>query len=368
MLLDYSTNNQVMNWSPTLKSTSLGSGLAALWEELAIQRVEKNTVLRTAGLLDRDEKEQAFATLNQQQRISLFSAANSLCNQPGTGLLAGRRQKISFFGVYGYALATSATMGEAFRIGKYSFDLAAPVLRITLHFKGSVGVLKSHNPRALGASLPFVAEFWRSSQHTLMSLLLGYRFPTLEMFFPYPKPKHASLYEEVFECPIHFNSDVMEWHFDASVLESPCVHADPDTAMLCHSYCDYILSRIGSHSKLQQSIQAICFNDLTTNLNANKIAEKLGFSRRTLFRALAKENVSLQNLIDTTKRSVAIEYLRNTDLSVEEISFRCGYQDLSNFRKAFKRWTGVSPSSFRNNDSESTEILDQNPAHLRYVK
>ncbi|MCG8493799.1 MAG: AraC family transcriptional regulator [Sneathiellales bacterium] len=352
MLLDYPSINDDMNWSSMAKSTSLGSGLPALWEEFSAQGIEKSSVLRSAGLLGADDKELPFASLNHQERVSLFRAANALCTQPGTGLLAGSRQKISYFGVYGYALATSATLGEAFRVGKYNFDLAAPVLRITLHFRGSVGILKSHNPRALGASLPFVAEFWRSSQQKLMSLLLGYRFPTLKMYFPYPKPKHASLYEKVFECPVHFGSDIMEWHFDASALDSPCVHADQDTAMLCHSYCDYILSSIGSHSKLQQSIQAICFNDLTTNLTAKIIAEKLGFSRRTLFRELAKEGVSLQSLIDTTKRSIAVEYLRNTDLSVEEISFRCGYQDISNFRKAFKRWTGCFPSSYRKHPLE----------------
>ncbi|MEP3246442.1 MAG: AraC family transcriptional regulator ligand-binding domain-containing protein [Sneathiella sp.] len=355
-MLDYPLKNGHANWSFPNKNISLGSGLPALWEELCEQGIEKKAVLRTAGLLEDDDTELAFATLSHQDRISLFGAASALSKRPGTGLLAGSRQEISYFGVYGYALATSATLGEAFHVGKYNFDLAAPVLRISLQFRGTTGILKSHNPSALGASLPFVAEFWRSSQQKLMSLLLGYRFPTQEMYFPYSRPKHAHLYEEVFGCPVHFGADIMEWHFDSSALNSPCVQADSDTAMLCHSYCDYILSKTGSHSKLQQSIQAICFNDLTANPNASVIAEKLGFSRRTLFRALAKEGVSLQNLIDTTKRSIAVEYLRNTDLSVEEISFRCGYQDVSNFRKAFKRWTGYFPSFFKNDDHWNTEI------------
>jgi AraC-like DNA-binding protein len=64
-------------------------------------------------------------------------------------------------------------------------------------------------------------------------------------------------------------------------------------------------------------------------------------------RRLAEEGISFKAFLDETRFSIASEYLRNTQLGIEEIASRCGYGDVSNFRKAFKRWSGLSPSEFR---------------------
>jgi AraC-like DNA-binding protein len=323
-------------------STPNRYGLQPLFDELSKQGISKSDVLLEAGL------QGAEAALDYYERVAIFQAAATLCQDPTTALLAGQRQAIENYGAYGYALATSATLKDASRIGGTFLPLSGAVFRISLQIEGRKGVWRSHNPRSLGGILPFVAEFWRSSQSKIFSLILGRRFPSTYMSFPYPAPKHAKLYRRIFGCQISFDSDVMEWGFDATVMDEPCAHADAAVAALCESYCDQFVQNSGAKSAFQREVLHACAQHLESgNFNAISVAKSLHHSTRTFYRKLQGEGTSYQTLSDNMRKSVAIEYLRNTDLRIDEIASRCGYQDVSNFRKAFKRWTGVSPSLYR---------------------
>ena len=101
-------------------------------------------------------------------------------------------------------------------------------------------------------------------------------------------------------------------------------------------------------SLFQQQILRACVKNLAAaNVQAPVVAQTLNMSVRTMYRRLGEEGVTYQALLDRLRSSVAMEYLRNTQLPVEEIASQCGYQDVSNFRKAFRRWTGAAPTAFR---------------------
>lgn len=321
-------------------------GLAALFDELEEQGVPARELLAGTGV-PMSWRNRADTALSHAQRIALFKNAQRLARRPDTALRAGKRQKISDFGVYGYAMATSPTFGGAFRFGREHVELAGPVLRITFELRGDTGVLRSHNPQSLGNLLPFVAEFWRSSMTVLLGHVLEAPFPSRAMYFPYEAPPHAAAYRKTFACPVYFDSDVMEWHFDASVLEAPCPNASTMTAGLCREFCERIVSSGGGQTPLQREIRAVCLDTQGRNATAASVAVTLGLSLRTFHRRLQAEEVTFQHLLDEVRRSVAIEYLTNTTMPIEEIGSRLGIADASNFRKAFRRWTGKSPGAYR---------------------
>jgi AraC-like DNA-binding protein len=219
---------------------------------------------------------------------------------------------------------------------------------ITFERQGDTGILSSHNPQSLGTLLPFVAEFWRSSMSKLMSLMLEAPFPSRAMFFPYEAPAHANAYRKIFGCPIHFGSDVMEWHFDAAVLQAPSPNASTTTAGICREFCERVVANGQGQSALQREVRAVCLGTQGRQATAASVAASLGLSLRTFHRRLRAENVSFQRLLDEVRSSVAIEYLSSTVMPVEEIGHRVGFTDASNFRRAFRRWTGRSPGSYRN--------------------
>ena len=80
---------------------------------------------------------------------------------------------------------------------------------------------------------------------------------------------------------------------------------------------------------------------------ADDVAEKLGLSKRTLQRKLMEENTSFQKQLNGTRELLARHYLRNTDMSSDEIAFLLGYQEINSFLRAFNIWTGMSITEFR---------------------
>jgi len=77
------------------------------------------------------------------------------------------------------------------------------------------------------------------------------------------------------------------------------------------------------------------------------IANRLSMSSRTLRRRLAEFDVSYQEILQDVRRQIAIAYLRDTQMTIDDIAARVGFAESANFRQAFKRWTGNPPSHYR---------------------
>lgn len=303
--------------------------------------VSEQTLRRVAGLRT------LGGTLTHAQRLALLKAAYRLGQDPLLALKAGARQRVHHFGVYGFALATSPTFGDAFAFGTQHLDLAGSLLRITFRQEGERGVLQSWNPLALGSLLPFAAEFWRASMATLMGEILEDRFPSTLMRFPYPRPAHWRAIAEMFQCPLEFEAEAMEWHFDTAVLARPCPNASSLTANICRDFCEGVIAGDDGESPLRRELRSYVLAHSGRRCTADEAAAALGLSRRTLFRRLAEDGATFQDLLDQTRASLACEYLENTRLSVSDIAERCGFGDEANFRKSFTRWRGVTPSAWR---------------------
>ena len=139
----------------------------------------------------------------------------------------------------------------------------------------------------------------------------------------------------------------MAWHFDARILDEVSPNADPMTSQVCQDICDHMASLHGE-SQLLRTVRSHCMTRSSRALaTADSVADAMGMSVRTFHRRLAEQHTTFKKQLDETRYSIAAKYLANTQVTVEEISARCGYGDVSNFRKAFRRWCGESPSAFR---------------------
>ena len=321
-------------------------GLGALFAEMAEQGVDAQALLQDTGVQPA-QLDDPDSHLSHRQKIQILRNVQRISRIPDVGLRAGARQRLSDFGVYGYALVSSATFGDAVRLGIRHVRLAGPVLEKRWRVEGDLAIFEGHDVMALGEVLPLATEFWFSSILKLASCVLEAPLPTRQLLLPYPRPPHAPAYEQAFGCPVSFDSGRMELHFDATGLDQPCPNANPITADLCRKFCDRMLEALPNETPLSRTIRTACLESRGVFPTAEAMARRLGHSVRTLHRRLADEGTSYQDIVDLVRRSLAVEYLRNTALTIEEIAQRVGFSEATNFRKAFRRWTGQAPGQFR---------------------
>jgi AraC-like DNA-binding protein len=177
-------------------------------------------------------------------------------------------------------------------------------------------------------------------------------FPSQRLLLPYPAPKHAPLYSEIFQCKVNFNAGTMQWHFDAALLKAKCPNANPITARMCAEFCHRMLQSFNhDEPELVRTVRSACLNGVGGFPSLLDVAAQINVSPRTLHRRLAESGISYQAILDDVRRRLAEEYLRNTALSIEEVAARTGFSEASNFRKAFKKWTNELPADYRRRTS-----------------
>ncbi|MCY1546281.1 Helix-turn-helix domain protein [compost metagenome] len=99
---------------------------------------------------------------------------------------------------------------------------------------------------------------------------------------------------------------------------------------------------------LPHYVQKLLRNRLPSgNVGVEQVAEQMMLSPRTLQRYLQAEGTSFQRLLDSTRQSMAIRYLRDSSISLTQLSGLLGYTSLGAFSRAFSRWTGTSPQKWK---------------------
>jgi AraC-like DNA-binding protein len=157
-------------------------------------------------------------------------------------------------------------------------------------------------------------------------------------------------YEEAFGVPVRFDAPFDALLFHANRLDEP---VDPDggprlRVMLSHlELVRQQLEQQEEPAELRSIRDAVARNAAQGQFGAAALARRLGMSQRTLQRRVAELDTSIQGLTDEVRVATARQLLSDPDLSLFEISVALGYSTEGAFRRAFRRWTGLSPARYR---------------------
>ena len=320
-------------------------GLAALEKEIVSQGVAAEELFAGSGLSARQLNDPA-ARMSRRQRLTIYRNAKRLARSPDIAIVAGERQRLSDYGLYGYAFASCPTLREAVLFSVRNLRMACPVLQIRYREQDDGVILSSHGGEDVWDILPFCTEYWRSSQVTMLSRAIEAPLRSRRMLFPYPAPGYWRAYERAFNCPVEFEAGALEWHIDNETLDQACASANPVNAGIFEAMCAQLVQGQGTGTGLARRIRMLCLETCDAP-SAAEMAERVNMSVRSMFRRLAAEGTSYQLIIDDVRRGLAMEQLRNRSRSIEEVSRLLGFTEASNFSKVFKRWTGLTPGEYR---------------------
>lgn len=154
-------------------------------------------------------------------------------------------------------------------------------------------------------------------------------------------------YREYFRAPIEYSSGKIGLLLEKKVIEEALPTANADLALSNDRLISEYLAQL-DHNDVEMQVRVKLIELLPSGeASEEKIAGRLNLSQRTLQRKLREAGTSYKNILEQTRRELATQYMDSSLLTISEITYLLGFSEASNFSRAFKRWNGISPSSYR---------------------
>ena len=284
-----------------------------------------------------------FAKMDQ-----LWLEATAATADPYFGFAVGGRVVPGDFFVLGHAwLASETLLGALRRLCRYNHVLSTLGGKLSLEAQGDSYALTEIYPEGALTPQKVAKDAGFVALLRLCELVTPHPVRPTSVSLTVAKEDASTKYEALFQCPVVFGSDKEVWLFDASDLEQPLSGSIPDVARATDTIAeDYIRSL--QRSTVSTAVRQMLVQTLPSGRSdQDTIARRLHRSRSTLQRQLSAEGNSYRDILDTTRRALAERYLGEGEYSQAQIAFMVGFADQSNFARAFKRWTGVSPGEYQ---------------------
>jgi AraC-like DNA-binding protein len=293
---------------------------------------------------------QAFE--NPAHRVSLdritrlLAACVEATGKPHFGLLIGQQFEMPMFGVLGYMMTNEASVRAALR--RLTFNLR-------LHDRSAVAALENLGERIVGLSYavctPDVPSVWLANETSMMigsrvmKSLCGDNWRPVEVRFAHSRPTDPRLYRDLFGAPVRFDVPLTMLVFERRWLDALVVGADP----VLLSVLDSMAAAVpGLPARFSDQVRRVLRSGVLSGRDdAASVADLFSMSERSLRRRLADEGSTFHALVAESRLVVASQLLESTRMPVREIAASLHYSDITAFSRAFRSWTGMPPSAWR---------------------
>ncbi|QFU24522.1 AraC family transcriptional regulator [Shewanella eurypsychrophilus] len=330
----------------TSKYSTIGSWAIAISRALSARGIDAYRVFDSAGLILDGIEAAPESRIAIEKMTLLWSLAEQATGTPEFGLTVGQYAYPMHFRSLGLLMMTSATLAQAFEtLPNYSALVSNSASIKLQRTPDRVGFTITPLPGVEISPMSIDAFFATLVHHG--ELILGHGKFVLSVELMRAEPKDIAPWHSCFSCPISFNKLENCLWMDRGMLEQSTVMGNPKLAaqneIKVRDYLDK-MQALKWQEKVSQAIHAMLVSGEPT---AHKVAQVYNISERTLRRKLGSEGASFRELLQQKRKELAYHYLINTEASITLVSDKLGYTSLSNFSRAFHRWYGTSPASFR---------------------
>ena len=295
------------------------------------------------GALDDLEQRVPFALI-----VRAWELAPRLTGDDCFGLHLAERSAVGSFGVLDYAARTCATVGDAFeRLCRWQ-RLLHDAVHVTVEVRDdAVRILhRMHGVRSPG--LRQASEAALALYVLRARAFAGRPLAPRRVGFGHRAPPDCAEHQRIFAAPIEFDSEGDELLFDRAVVDVPIRGADDGLRRVLDHHAIDLLSRLPSSESRVAAVTRLVADALPDGPpSLATIARQLGTSVRTLQRQLGAEGTSLSAVVEAVRHDLALRYVRDPAVSLLDIAFLLGYSEQSAFHRAFRRWAGTTPQTYR---------------------
>ena len=254
--------------------------------------------------------------------------------------------------------------GALFYVGRVSGDLLDALCNLERYFRLATNawrfaVTEDSDFLVLEFS-PERPEFLSYAQATecgvagliaVLREIIGPDFSPAAVHFVHERAAANSLaeYHQILGCKVQFQRNQCRVFLDKAALSRPIATSDPKLLAILQQHCDNVLQQATKPTSdlAIKARQAILDLMPDGRAKAAPVAAQLGLSERTLHRRLAEQDCSFRDLLDGLRKELALAYIREDRLSLQQVAYLLGYSEQSSFNVAFRRWTGGAPGALR---------------------
>lgn len=310
-----------------------GADIPALLESCGIPR----------HLLDQPE-----ARIERDAFIQLMLGVMHQTEDEFLGFGQGRKSRPGTFSMMAHAVINCSNLERAIRRGLKFYELFD--LEVVSYLERDVDGF---------AAIRVEASEWLDFREVIVESLifLALRFmgwlvgkeiepERIELDFPRGDDDHE--YAAMFNCPVEFDRPVNRVVFSEHYLELPLVQNQLSLSRFLQDSLAQLIDGNIHNVGLPAQIRAIISREYGNNFpDFSEICEQLSMTPQTLRRRLKEANTSYQEIKDSIRKDASVHYLSKPDLSIDEIALLMGFSEASSFHRAFKKWTGKTPSAYR---------------------
>jgi AraC-like DNA-binding protein len=331
-----------------------------LLEALEQSGVARERFLAVSGF-DPARLECADARVTLQEYDALHELALDLTGDEAFGLRLGELASAPTYNLVAHLVAHAGTLREAIDalirfhrlvLDRPAWQLVERGVTATLVYAVAPGSTRCRRFRAEVAMTGFyrmVRYFGRSARPQLVA-------------FEHAAPVHAAEYARVFEGTARFDQAVTGIAFDRELLHASTLNRDPEFHAALEAQAEKRLSRLERNSTYADRVRDLLLQRGASKPSAaqradmNAVARALGLSARSLRRRLYDEGVSFVTIAEGALATLAKQLLSDDERSIQETAYALGFSDPSAFHRAFKRWTGTTPKSYRSLRPNSSSV------------
>lgn len=331
--------------APPLRSSATVS-IRLLWPFARVLSADSDHLPRFAGIKLEDFGNPDTRIPNDVVMHALTEAVQ-LRGDRLLGLKAGEQFDQADFDTLEYAARAAANFGEAMTIIARYLRVMNEAVEARLVVDGDVAMWRlratdgivmppAANDFAIASSIAF------SQRNTCVYV------PPREIWVTHERTEYAAEYERRFHCPVRFGAPVNALLLHRSRLDVPMKHASPDIAAAFEEQIKRVFDKIQNHEGLPGRVRwEIAEQFRAGSASMEKTAKKLAMGITTLRRKLEEEGTTFSNIVDELRKELAERHLASSQVSVSEVAFLLGFSDVRAFGRAFRRWTGQSPTEYR---------------------
>ncbi|MFT5482318.1 MAG: AraC-like DNA-binding protein [Halieaceae bacterium] len=305
-------------------------------------RLLGNTGIQQADLARFDRR------IQFREFSNLVGNAYLLTGDVALGLHFGGQLNLSSHATLGHALMNCADFLGALQLFLKYYPILASNLELSYHEEGERCYL---TPRweILEFNEQFSYEFLFASILTSARFLLNRTEPMFRLELPYAEPHYVNVYRELFGDDVHFDCPVGRLSLHRSLLTVQLPSSNQVLRDLYEQECKRLLADLVGHETVAEQTLQVLRQLEGQYPQGEAVAALLNYSPRTYRRRLEDEDVHYQQLLDQVRTEHAMHHLIHTRLPTTSIAYMLGFNDASNFRRAFIKWTGMSPREARKN-------------------